>query len=215
MRGVRDRERLHLGPAAEVLPHDRLGQRLAREVAGQLVGGAGERPQVLADGLHQQVGRVLGDPAAVDRGPRPPRTGRTPRACSEADFTSVTVAQLAEPGEQAAALLATGVHEHQPDVLRRARPRSRAGRRGRRRAGPPARARTTQRIDENSEGAARSPSTAMLTWSAGGLADLGLRVGRAHRRDRRRDRALVEELLGTGHERDVAENVGCSPAVSP
>ncbi len=32
---VRDRERLHLGPATEVAPHDRLGQRLTGEVAGQ------------------------------------------------------------------------------------------------------------------------------------------------------------------------------------
>ena len=84
----------------------------------------------------------------------------TPTACSSPDFDSVTGRCLRSLLSTPEPFCAAAVHEHQRDVLDRARRRSRAGPRPTPRAGPRAPRTTTQRVLENSDGAASSPSVA-------------------------------------------------------
>ena len=128
------------------------------------------------------------------------------RAVSGADFTSVTLAELAQLGQQAAALGAAAVGQHQRDVL---------GRRGGvvEQAGRRLLGQVLQAAYDDAAGRGEQRRRGQVAelghrQRAGhGLGELGLGVVAPHRRAHRRDGALTEELLRTGHQGEPAEHV--------
>ena len=132
--------------------------------------------EVLADGLDQEAAR-----RRCSMRHRAARTSATTKpgysaARQRHGLHLGHAPQLAQLGQHAAALLA---RRRAPAPARRPRParrRSRAGRRRTPRAGSPAPRTTTQRVVENSDGAASSPSWPCVSRSAGGLGELGLGV---------------------------------------
>ena len=132
-----------------------------------------------------------------------PRELRRP---SSADFASVTLSELAELGEHAGALLAAAVHEHQGDVLGRRvavghQPVDgllgqvlEAAHHHAAHGGEQRRRRELAERGEGEVGGRGLETSASASWP------------RTAARTRA-DRALAEELLLAGHQRDPAEDV--------
>ena len=206
-RGVGDRERLGLGPAAEVLL-DLLDRSAARR-RSRWPAGRPRPPATAGPARRPGPGRSAASGSIARRGARTsaatkPGYSRGPqlRRLHLGDG-----GELAQLGEHAAALRPAAVHQHQRDVVGRARRRSRAGRRRTPRAGPPGPRTTTQRVAENSDGAASSPSAASVR-SAAAVSENSASASWARTAARTPTTVRsAEELLLAGHQRDPAEDV--------